>query len=129
MAVAFTGDGGSNQGTVFEAMNLAVVLQLPVIFVFENNGFGEGTGHDYAVGSRDIAGRASGFGMPAVRVDGRDFFAVYAAAGEAVGGPVPAAGLRPWRPWRSDSAATTRAIPCAIERLMSVSALFAMTIR
>lgn len=40
-------------------MNMAVVLQLPVIFVFENNGFGEGTGHDYAVGSKDIAGRAA----------------------------------------------------------------------
>jgi pyruvate dehydrogenase E1 component alpha subunit len=84
VAVAFTGDGGSNQGTVFEAMNLAVVLKLPVIFIFENNGFGEGTGHDYAVGSRDIAGRAGAFGMPAVRVDGRDFFAVHAAAGDAV---------------------------------------------
>ena len=84
VSVAFTGDGGSNQGTVFEAMNLAVVLKLPVLFVFENNGFGEGTGHDYAVGSRDIAGRAAAFGMPGVRVDGRDFFAVHAAAGEAV---------------------------------------------
>ncbi|WP_156680281.1 thiamine pyrophosphate-dependent dehydrogenase E1 component subunit alpha [Sphingomonas profundi] len=84
VAVSFTGDGGSNQGTVFEAMNLAVVLQLPVLFVFENNGFGEGTGHDYAVGSRDIAKRAEGFGMPATRVDGTDFFAVYEATREAV---------------------------------------------
>ncbi|WP_310531265.1 thiamine pyrophosphate-dependent dehydrogenase E1 component subunit alpha [Novosphingobium sp.] len=84
VAVSFTGDGGSNQGTVFESMNLAVVLQLPVIFIFENNGFGEGTGHDYAVGSKDIAGRAAAFGMPAVRVDGRDFFAVNEAVAEAV---------------------------------------------
>ena len=84
VAVSFTGDGGSNQGTVFEAMNLAVVLKLPVVFIFENNGFGEGTGHDYAVGSKDIAGRAAAFGMPATRVDGRDFFAVHEAVGEAV---------------------------------------------
>jgi len=84
VAVAFTGDGGSNQGTVFEAMNLAVVLKLPVIFLFENNGFGEGTGHDYAVGSRDIRARAEAFGMPAERVDGRDFFAVHHAVREAV---------------------------------------------
>lgn len=84
VALSFTGDGGSNQGTVFEAMNLAVVLKLPVIFLFENNGFGEGTGHDYAVGSRDIAARAAAFGMPATRVDGLDFFAVYDAVGEAV---------------------------------------------
>jgi pyruvate dehydrogenase E1 component alpha subunit len=84
VAVSFTGDGGSNQGTTFEAMNLAVVLQLPVLFVVENNGYGEGTGADYAVGSKDIAGRAAGFGMPAVKVDGTDFFAVAEAAGEAI---------------------------------------------
>lgn len=84
VSVAFTGDGGSNQGLVFEAMNMAVVLQLPVIFVFENNGYGEATGHDYAVGSRDIAGRAAGFGLPAVKVDGTDFFAVHEAMGTAV---------------------------------------------
>lgn len=84
VAVAFTGDGGSNQGLVFESLNMAVVLQLPVIFVFENNGFAEATGHDYAVGSRDIAGRAAGFGMPAEKVDGTDFLAVYEAVGRAV---------------------------------------------
>ncbi|WP_296263778.1 thiamine pyrophosphate-dependent dehydrogenase E1 component subunit alpha [Pseudomonas sp. UBA6562] len=84
VAVSFTGDGGSNQGLVFEAMNMAVVLKLPAVFVFENNGFGEATGHDYAVGGRDIASRAAGFGMPAVKVDGTDFFAVYEAAAHAV---------------------------------------------
>lgn len=84
VAVAFIGDGASNQGTTFEALNMAVVLKLPVIFVFENNGYGEGTGHDYAVGSGDISGRAAGFGLPAVKVDGYDFFAVYDAMAEAV---------------------------------------------
>ncbi|MEB0206063.1 thiamine pyrophosphate-dependent dehydrogenase E1 component subunit alpha [Pseudomonas sp. CCC3.1] len=84
VAVSFTGDGGSNQGLVFEAMNMAVVLQLPVIFMFENNGFGEATGHDYAVGGRNITQRAAGFGMPAVKVDGTDFFSVYEAVGVAV---------------------------------------------
>src|SRR5580658_7768052 len=84
VAVAFTGDGGSNQGTTFEAMNLAVVLQLPAVFVFENNGYGEYTGAAYAVGSRDIAGRAGGFGMPATKVSGDDFFAVHDAAREAI---------------------------------------------
>ena len=64
VAVSFTGDGGSNQGTTFEAMNMAVVLKLPAIFVFENNQYGEGTAFEYAVGSRDIAGRAAGFGLP-----------------------------------------------------------------
>ena len=84
VAVSFTGDGGSNQGTTFEAMNLAVVLKLPAIFVFENNQYGEGTGVGYAVGSHDIAGRAAGFGLPAVKVNGDDFFAVHEAAEEAV---------------------------------------------
>ncbi len=84
VGLSFTGDGGSNQGLTFEAMNMAVVLKLPVIFIFENNGFGEGTAHDYAVGSKDIAGRAAGFGMPSEKVDGTDFFAVYEVAQKAI---------------------------------------------
>ncbi|MBS0394435.1 MAG: thiamine pyrophosphate-dependent dehydrogenase E1 component subunit alpha [Proteobacteria bacterium] len=84
VSVAFGGDGSCNQGTVFEAMNLAVVLKVPAIFVFENNGYSEHTGADYAVGSRDIAGRAAAFGMPAERVDGSDFFAVHEAMQRAI---------------------------------------------
>ena len=84
VAVCFSGDGASNQGTTFEALNMAVVLKLPAVFVFENNQYGEGTGVGYAVGSHDIAGRARGFGMPAVKVTGDDFFAVHEAAREAV---------------------------------------------
>ena len=84
VAVSFTGDGGSNQGLVFEAINMAVVLQLPVVFVFENNGMGEATGASFAVGSGDIAGRAAGFGLPAAVVDGTDYFAVRDAAATAV---------------------------------------------
>lgn len=84
VAVSFTGDGASNQGTTFEAMNLAVVLGLPAIFVFENNGYGEGTGVSYAVGADSIAERAAGFGLHARTVDGRDFFAVFEAAREAI---------------------------------------------
>ncbi len=79
VSVAFGGDGSCNQGTVFEAMNLAVVLGVPAIFVFENNGYSEHTGADYAVGSKDITARAAAFAMPAERVDGSDFFAVHAA--------------------------------------------------
>lgn len=84
VGVAFSGDGASNQGTTFEAMNLAVVLQVPAIFMFENNGYGEGTAAGYAVGSKDIASRAKAFGMPAVKVDGSDIFAMYAACKKAV---------------------------------------------
>lgn len=84
VAVSFIGDGGSNEGAVFESMNLAVVLKLPVLFMYENNGYGEATGFSYAVGSGDISGRAGAFGMPAEKVDGTDFFAVYEAVQRAV---------------------------------------------
>jgi len=86
VGVVFFGDGASNQGTNFESMNLAVTLDLPMIFVLENNGYAESTSPKYSakVGSENIADRARGFGMPAVTVDGNDFFAVYEAAGEAI---------------------------------------------
>ena len=68
VAVAFSGDGASNQGTTFEALNMAVVLKAPCIFVFENNGYGEHTHVSYALGAeRLIAERAEGFGMPVPR--------------------------------------------------------------
>ena len=84
VAVAFVGDGGSNQGTTFEAMNLASVWKLPAVFVFENNGYAEATSSSYSVACGDIARRADGFGMPGRIVDGHDFFAVYDAAQEAI---------------------------------------------
>jgi TPP-dependent pyruvate/acetoin dehydrogenase alpha subunit len=84
VSVAFGGDGSANQGTVFEAMNLAVVLKAPAIFVMENNGYSEHTGASYAIGSGDLTARARGFGMPAERVDGADFFAVREAMGRAI---------------------------------------------
>lgn len=60
------------------------ILNLPVIFVCENNQFGEGTTHDYASASETIAERASAYNMPGVRVDGMDVVEVYKAAQEAV---------------------------------------------
>ena len=84
VAVAFVGDGGSNQGTTFESMNLATVWNLPAIFVFENNGYAESTGSKWSVACKDIVERAHAFGMPGVMVDGHDFFSVYEAAGAAV---------------------------------------------
>lgn len=82
VAISFGGDGSVNQGAVFEAMNMAVVLKLPAIFVVENNGYSEHTGADYAVGSKDIASRCEGFGMKAIKADGCDYFAVYDAMAE-----------------------------------------------
>jgi len=84
VAVAFFGDGASNQGTTMESLNLASVWNLPAIFVVENNGYAEATSSKYSVACDDAADRASAFNMPGVVVDGHDFFAVYEAAGEAV---------------------------------------------
>jgi pyruvate dehydrogenase E1 component alpha subunit len=84
VAVAFVGDGGSNQGTTFESLNLAKVWNLPAIFVIEDNGYAEATSSNFSIGAKSNAERAQGFGLPAVRVDGHDFFAVYEAAGEAI---------------------------------------------
>jgi len=82
--VCFFGDGASNQGVIFESMNLASVWRLPVIFVAENNGYAEATSSTWSVAADNIADRANGFGMPGVIVDGFDFFAVYEALGEAI---------------------------------------------
>jgi acetoin:2,6-dichlorophenolindophenol oxidoreductase subunit alpha len=83
VAIAFSGDGACNQGTTFEAMNMAVVTKAPAIFVFENNHYSEHTGVDYAVGTaKDIASRAEAFGMKAWRANGCDYFDTYEAMRE-----------------------------------------------
>jgi pyruvate dehydrogenase E1 component alpha subunit len=97
VSVCFFGDGASNQGTIFEAMNLASVWNLPVIFLAENNGYAEATSSNFSVACDNIADRASAFGMPGITVDGFDFFAVYEAAGPPSSAPARAA-VRPW--WR-----------------------------
>src|SRR6201993_2639504 len=84
VAVAFVGDGGSNQGTTLESYNLAKVWQLPVVFVVEDNGYAEATAATWAVGGTQV-GRAAGFGMPGYQVDGPDFFAVREVAREVIG--------------------------------------------
>ncbi|MCE0460682.1 thiamine pyrophosphate-dependent dehydrogenase E1 component subunit alpha [Pseudomonas uvaldensis] len=84
VAVVFFGDGGSNEGAVFEAMNMASVWNLPCLFVAENNGYAEATASNWSVACDHIADRAAGFGMPGVTVDGFDFFAVHEAAGAAI---------------------------------------------
>lgn len=84
VSLAFIGDGASNQGTVFESMNMASVLKLPMIFMYENNGYAEFSGVSWHLGGGDITRRAAGFGMPSVKVDGTDFFAVYDAMQAAV---------------------------------------------
>jgi len=83
VAVAFVGDGGSNQGTTLESYNLAKVWNLPAIFVVEDNGYAESTASAWSV-SGSQAKRAEGFGMPCHVVDGNDFFGIQEAAAEAI---------------------------------------------
>jgi pyruvate dehydrogenase E1 component alpha subunit len=84
VAIAFFGDGASNEGAFHEAANLASVFKLPIIFLCENNGFGEFTPQHKHQAITDVADRAAGYGMPGVVVDGMDVIAVYEAAGEAI---------------------------------------------
>lgn len=83
VAIAFVGDGGSNQGTTLESFNLAKVWNLPAIFVVEDNGYAESTASAWSVGGSQVK-RAEGFGMPGLEVNGHDFFAVYETAKTAI---------------------------------------------
>lgn len=84
VAACFFGDGASNEGSFHEAANMAALYKLPVLFVCENNGYGEYTPQSNHQAIVDVADRAQGYGMPGVIVDGMDVMAVYEAAGEAI---------------------------------------------
>jgi len=83
-AVCFFGDGAANRGTVHEAMNMASIWKLPVIFVVENNQYASTTPQHYACSVRDISSRAAAYNMPGVTVDGNDLLKVRDAALAAV---------------------------------------------
>lgn len=84
VAVCFFGDGALNQGLLFEVMNMAAIWSLPVLFVCENNGYGEFTAiEDVTAGAEPVA-RGQVFGIPSETVDGMDVLAVQEAAGRAV---------------------------------------------
>ena len=79
VALAFFGDGASNQGCLYEAMNLSSVWKLPMIFLCENNHYALSTPAHTVTAGR-ISDRAAGFDMPGIRVeDGQDVLAVYGA--------------------------------------------------
>jgi TPP-dependent pyruvate/acetoin dehydrogenase alpha subunit len=84
VAVAFFGDGATNQAYFHECLNMAQVLVLPAVFVCENNFYGEFTPMAQVTAGADIAGRARAYDMPAAVVDGNDLWAVHAAASKAV---------------------------------------------
>jgi pyruvate dehydrogenase E1 component alpha subunit len=84
VSVVFFGDGASSQGSLHEAMNLASIWDLPVIFICENNRYAESTPYEYAVAGKSVASRAAGYAMPGVTVDGQDVMEMYEVSGEAV---------------------------------------------
>jgi pyruvate dehydrogenase E1 component alpha subunit len=83
VAVSFIGDGALGQGVLYEVMNMASLWKLPIIYVCENNLYGEYTASSETIAGRPIE-RATAFGIPATEVDGQDVRAVYAATAEAV---------------------------------------------
>lgn len=84
VAVSFFGDGATNIGAFHESVNMAAILNLPVVFVIENNGYAEFTPQDRHVKLTDIAERATSYGIPGVIVDGMDVLAVREVALEAI---------------------------------------------
>ena len=113
VAVAFFGDGAPAQGAFHEAMNLAAVWQLPVIFFCENNGYAEfspaSTQH-----AASLEQRAAGYGIPYVAVDGNDVTATAARHGRrGPARPAPAAAPPSSRPRPTAGTATTRVIRSA----------------
>ena len=82
--ICFFGDGAANEGAFHEALNMAAVFNLPVVFVCENNHYGMSMSVEKAMKIDKISDRASSYGMPGVNVDGNDVIAVYNAVAEAV---------------------------------------------
>ena len=84
VAVAFFGDGATNQGMFHEALNMAALFQLPAVFVLEDNGYGEFTAVAQHTRAPSLAARAESYGMPAKSCDGNDVWAVYRSIQQAV---------------------------------------------
>ena len=84
VSVAFFGDGGGNQGAFHEALNLAALWKLPVIFVCENNHYAISTSVESSTALGSFYQRAAGYGIPGVKIDGNDVLQVYQTAKEAV---------------------------------------------
>ena len=84
VTVCFFGDGANNEGAFHEALNMAAVWKLPVVFVCENNKYGMSTSTERSTAVKNIADRAVAYAMPGVTVDGNDFSAVAEAVHDAV---------------------------------------------
>lgn len=83
IAVSFCGDGATSEGDFHEAINLAAVWDLPVVFIIENNGYGLSTPTAEQYACEHLVDRAVGYGIKGIQVDGNDIFAVMNAMKEA----------------------------------------------
>ncbi|PWN07088.1 alpha-ketoacid dehydrogenase subunit alpha/beta [Rhodohalobacter mucosus] len=83
IALSFCGDGATSEGDFHEALNLAGVWKLPVVFMIENNGYGLSTPVKEQYACEHLADRAAGYGLEGMRIDGNDFFAVQKAVKQA----------------------------------------------
>lgn len=77
VGVAFFGDGAANEGVVHEAMNMAAIWNLPVVFLCENNQYAVSTPAEYSVAGGSVADRASGYDMPGKQINGQNVLTVY----------------------------------------------------
>jgi TPP-dependent pyruvate/acetoin dehydrogenase alpha subunit len=84
VVVAFVGEGGVNQGTFHESLNLAAIWSLPVIYVIENNMYTEYAHYRSITSIEHLSDRAAAYGMPGISVDGQDLVRVHEAASEAI---------------------------------------------
>jgi pyruvate dehydrogenase E1 component alpha subunit len=84
VSLTYLGDGASNQGQVFEAMNMAQLWKLPVVFIIENNQYAMGTSVQRAHSDTHLYRRGASFGIPGMEVDGMDVLIVREAAREAI---------------------------------------------
>jgi 2-oxoisovalerate dehydrogenase E1 component len=84
VAVAFFGDGATNNGAFHEGLNMASIWKLPVLFVCENNQFATEVPFSYSAGNTSVASRGAAYGLPGIEVNGNDVRAVHQAAAEAV---------------------------------------------
>jgi 2-oxoisovalerate dehydrogenase E1 component len=82
--VAFFGDGAANEGIFHEALNLASLWKLPIVYLCENNQFGLSTTMAESTSIDRLSKRAAGYAMPGITIDGNDVFAVRAAVAEAL---------------------------------------------
>lgn len=78
VSLAFTGEGATSQGEFHEALNVASVWKLPVIFLIENNGYGLSTRPNEQYACKDLVDRAAGYGMRSAKIDGNNILEVYA---------------------------------------------------